>query len=92
MQTPSVARMVHYVAPRSGFASPCQAVITETTEHPEADMTAGLFVMDPISGRSFRGIPCDLGSDSREISGRTVAQCCDGLWHGAETWHWPARV
>lgn len=88
MQTPSVARMVHYVAYGSGFPSPCQAaVITETTEHPEADMTAGLFVMDPISGRSFRGIPCDLGSDSESASG-----CCDGLWHAGGTWHWPARV
>jgi hypothetical protein len=87
--------MVHYVSQgsRNGIVpTVCRAaVVTEVTEHPEADMTAGLFVMEPAGGRPVRDVPCDLGAaedDPRQF----VAQLCDGLWHAPGTWHWPARV
>jgi hypothetical protein len=97
MQIPSVARMVHYVSHGSldgTYPMACRAaVVTEVTQHPEADPTVGLCVMNPTGLFLNPAIPCDLGTDPAEIPGEYPAtQLCDGRWYKGGTWHWPARI
>jgi hypothetical protein len=88
---PSVGRIVHYVSygtPGGEYKSECRAaIITEVTEHPDADMTAGLCVLNPTGLFLNRGVPCDLGP--AESVGTNL---CGGLLYRGGTWHWPERV
>ena len=100
MQQPSVSQMVHYVSygtPGGEYVSACRAaVVTEVTEHPDADMTAGLAVLNPEGMFFKRGVPCDLGSEQAPVPATaydTVPEpLCDGRWYAGGSWHWPARV
>ncbi len=85
MQQPSVGRIVHYVSEGSParpdgtqkFTSQCRAaVVTEVTEHPDADGTAGLCVLNP-GGLFFHPLAAG-GSPHDESEPGTGG-----------TWHWP---
>jgi hypothetical protein len=57
---PSVGRTVHFSCGTSGgeFSSECRAaIVTEVTEHPDADGTVGLAVFNPIGLFLNRGVP-----------------------------------
>ena len=96
---PSVGRIVHYVSygtPGGEYNSLCRAaIVTEVTEHPDADMTSGLCVLNPTGQFFNRGVPLDLGSEQAPIpvtAFDTIPEpACDGRWHVGGTWHWPAR-
>ncbi|WP_027947206.1 hypothetical protein [Amycolatopsis taiwanensis] len=83
-QQPSVGRIVHYVSygtPGGEYKSECRAaIVTEVTEHPDADGTVGLCVLNP-TGQFFN---------------RNVAHAQDKAAgasdHPGGTWHWPERV
>ncbi|MDX2731184.1 hypothetical protein [Streptomyces sp. PA03-2a] len=88
-QQPSVGRIVHYVSHGTPiredgtqeYASECRAaIITETAEHPDADGTVGLAVMNPTGCFFNRGVP----HAEDKAAGAPV--------HPGGTWHWPERV
>jgi hypothetical protein len=58
---PSIGRIVHYVSygtPGGEYTSQCRAaIITEVTEHPDADGTAGLCVLNPTGQFFNQNIP-----------------------------------
>ncbi len=100
MPVPSVSKNVHYVSygtPGGEYPMACRAaVITEVTEHPDADMTVGLAVHSPTGTFFNRGVPCDLGSKLAPVPvtayDTVPAPLCDGRWHAGGTWHWPAII
>jgi hypothetical protein len=81
---PSVGRIVHYVSygtPGGEYTSQCRAaIVTAVTEHPDADGTASLAVLNPEGMFFNQGVPHAedkaAGADS----------------HPGGTWHWPERV
>lgn len=77
MTPPSVGRVVHYVSygtPGGEFKSECRAaVVTEVTEHPDADGTVGLAVLNPTGMFFNRGVPRDEGDSP-----------AGGTWHWPE--------
>ncbi len=88
-QTPTVGRIVHYVShgapPREdgtqAYTSVCRAaIITETTEHPDADGTVSLAVLNPTGAFFNLNVPHaeDKAAGTPE--------------HPAGTWHWPERT
>lgn len=92
MTTPSVGRIVHYVSygtPGGEYNRECRAaIVTEVTEHPDADMSVGLMVANPTGQFFNRDVPCDLGSPDR-LGGTNL---CGALDYAGGTWHWPERV
>jgi hypothetical protein len=84
MQQPSVGRIVHYVSygtPGGEYKSECRAaIVTEVTEHPDADGTVGLCVMNPTGLFLNRNVP---HAEDRAAGAET---------HLGGTWHWPERV
>lgn len=99
---PSVGRVVHYVSHGTpirsdgtqAYTAECRAaIITEVTEHPDADGTAGLAVFNPTGIFLNRAVPLDLGSFERDPDiDEDAATLCTGRIHGGGTWHWPERV
>jgi hypothetical protein len=90
---PSVGRVVHYVSHGTpvrpdgsqAFTSQCRtAFVTEVTEHPEADGTAGLMVANP-TGLFFHSL-ADGGVPHAEDKAAGADE------HPGGTWHWPERV
>ena len=81
---PSIGRIVHYVSygtPGGEYPSVCRAaVVTEVTEHPDADGTVGLAVLNPEGMFFKRGVP----HAEDKAAGFTD--------HPPGTWHWPERV
>lgn len=81
---PSVGRIVHYVSygtPGGEYPSTCRAaVITEVTEHPDADGAVGLAVLNPTGAFFDRSVP--HAEDKAAGADR----------HPGGTWHWPERV
>lgn len=84
MPTPSIGRVVHYVSygtPGGEYGKECRAaIITEVTEHPDADGTAGLAVLNPTGMFFNRDVP----HAEDKAAGATE--------HPGGTWHWPERV
>lgn len=89
---PSVGRTVHYVSHGSpvrpdgtqAFKSQCRAaVVTEVTEHPEADDTVGLIALNP-TGMFFHSL-ADGGVPHAEDKAAGADR------HPGGTWHWPER-
>jgi hypothetical protein len=84
LQTPSVGRIVHYVSygtPGGEYQSECRAaIITEVGQHPDADGTCGLVVLNP-TGMFF----------NRNIA-HAEDKAVGGSAHPAGTWHWPERI
>lgn len=84
MQVASVGRVVHYRSygtPGGEYAPQCRAaIVTEVTEHPDADGTVGLAVLNPTGMFFNRGVPHaeDKAAGADE--------------HPGGTWHWPERV
>jgi hypothetical protein len=85
MEQPSVGRRVHYVSHGSpvredgtqAYAAQCRAaIITEVTEHPDADQTCGLAVLNPEGMFFKQGVPADFS----------------GAAKAGGTWHWPERT
>lgn len=82
---PSVGRIVHYVSygtPGGEYSSVCRAaVVTEVTEHPDADGTAGLAVLNPEGMFFNRRVPHyeDVAIGSADH-------------HPPGSWHWPERA
>lgn len=83
-QKPSVGRIVHYVSygtPGGEYKSECRAaIVTEVTEHPDADGTVGLCVMNPT------GLFLNRDVEHAEDKAAGAEQ------HPGGTWHWPERV
>ncbi|MFB7029660.1 MULTISPECIES: hypothetical protein [unclassified Streptomyces] len=86
---PSVGRIVHYVSHGSpvlpdgtqAYPSRCRAaIITETTEHPDADGTVVLAVLNPTGVHFDQDVP--HAEDKAEGAPA----------HPAGTWHWPERT
>jgi hypothetical protein len=87
--TPAVGRIVHYVSHGTpvredgtqAFAPQCRAaIITEVTEHPDADGTVSLAVMNPTG--TFFNQAVAHAEDKAEGAAA----------HPGGTWHWPERV
>lgn len=80
---PSIGRIVHYVARGSAdgkYPKTCRAaIVTEVTEHPDVDQTAGLCVLNP-SGQFFHSL----------AEGGCAADFGEAPAGG--TWHWPERA
>lgn len=85
---PSIGRIVHYVSygtpPRADgsqvYTSHCRAaIVTEVTEHPDADGTAGLCVLNP-TGQFFNQ---NVAHAEDKAAGAED--------HPGGTWHWPER-
>jgi hypothetical protein len=94
MIPPSVCDPVHYVSygtPGGEYSRACRAaVVTEVTEHPDADATAGLAVLNPEGMFFKRGVPCDLGELLKP--GESRRYLCGGRDYAGGTWHpRPAR-
>jgi hypothetical protein len=90
---PSVCRMVHYVSygtPGGEYGRACRAaVVTEVADDPDADMTAGLAVLNPegmFFNRSVAYYEGELLSP-----GETRRGLCGSREYAGGTWHWPAR-
>jgi len=90
-QPPSVGCIVHYVSygtpirpdGSQAYTSQCRAaIVTEVTEHPDADGTVGLCVMNP-DGLFLKG-----GIEHAE----DVAEGSLVQRHPPGTWHWLERV
>jgi hypothetical protein len=81
---PSVGRIVHYVSygtPGGEYTSQCRAaIITEVTEHPDADGTVGLAVLNPEGVHFNRNVP---HAEDKALGAPS---------HPGGTWHWPERV
>lgn len=81
---PSVGRIVHYVSygtPGDEYVSQCRAaIVTEVTEHPDADGTAGLAVLNPEGVLFSRSVP------------HAEDKAAGAPNHPGGTWHWPERV
>ena len=88
LTAPSVGRIVHYVSHGTpirpdgtqAFPSVCRAaVVTQVGDHPDADGTVGLCVLNP-TGLFFQEA-IDHAEDH-----------VHGHPHPPGTWHWPERV
>lgn len=101
--TPSIGRIVHYVSygtPHGEYKAVCRAaVITQVTQHPVADATVGLAVLNPTGMFFHELVEYDPGVGQADLAGehdltadRTYAQGCYGKWHAAGTWHPLART
>lgn len=78
LQPPSVGRMVHYVDHGSQVCR--AAIVTETTEHPDADGSVGLVILNPQS------VAFKLEVEHAED------KAVGNPEHPGHTWHWPERV
>lgn len=88
-QHPSVGRVVHYASYGSpvradgtqAYASECHAaIVTEVTEHPDADGTVGLCVLNPTGQFFNRGVP------------HAEDKAAGADQHPGGTWHWPEQA
>lgn len=83
-QKPSIGRIVHYVSygtPGGEYKSECRAaIVTEVTEHPDADGSVGLCVMNPTGLFLNRSVP------------HAEDKAAGADQHPGGTWHWPERV
>lgn len=89
MNSPSVGRIVHYVSlgtpvredGTQAYPSLCRAaIITEVSEHPDADGSVGLAVLNPTGQFFDRNVP-----HAEDKAAGTAT-------HPGGTWHWPERV
>lgn len=89
-QRPSVGRIVHYVSygtpvrvdGTQAYGSECRAaVVTEVTEHPDADGTVGLAVVNPTGMFFNRNVP-----HAEDVTAGDLDK------HPGGTWHWPEVV
>lgn len=104
-QTPSVARIVHYVARPNSAGGPgvCRAaIITATTDRPDvihlvkfAPAGGMVFYQDVPYDDPARETPGEPGKCDPGNHGRPFRYCICG-WSEARlepgTWHWPERV
>jgi hypothetical protein len=83
-QAPSIGRIVHYVSygtPGGEYGKECRAaIVTEVAEHPQADGTVGLCVLNP-TGQFF----------NRSVQ-HAEDKALGASEHQGGTWHWPERV
>lgn len=104
---PRVGEIVHYVSygtPGGEYGKECRAaVVTEVTEQPDADGTAGLCVLNPTG--QFFNRQVKHAEDVRAASEQAESECPQAWSHGnpmrycacgwtepehpGGTWHWP---
>ncbi|NUR64258.1 MAG: hypothetical protein HOQ47_00735 [Streptomyces sp.] len=86
---PTVGRIVHYVSHGTpvrsdgtqAYTSECRAaIVTEVTEHPDADGTVGLAVLNPTGMFFNRGVA------------HAEDKAAGAAEHPGGTWHWPERA
>jgi hypothetical protein len=106
---PRVGETVHYVSygtPGGEYTKECRAaIVTEVTEFPDADGTAGLCVLNPTGLFLNQRVPHAEDKRLAAIRDKTESDCPQSWSHGnpmrycacgwtepehpGGTWHWP---